>query len=274
MWPTCREPVMPNGWPIEMEPPLTFIFSGSMPRRRWFSSATTAKASLSSQRSMSSTVRPWRESRRGTATAGPMPISSGSHPPTTGGDGDGGGGGCGGDSGGGHGDDIGVVMVATVAVAVSVVMVMTVAAAAVARPWWSPWRCFFSPKPLKIPSASMPFCCASFSSITTCAAAPSLNCEALPAVTVALGLRSEPSFLKRMMGVMPASASYVVSGRLQSSWVTVTSTRDTSLVSLSTTFMTVSMGAISASYKPAACAAAVRCCERREYWSRSSRLTP
>mmetsp|Transcript_56124 Transcript_56124/g.154685 ORF Transcript_56124/g.154685 Transcript_56124/m.154685 type:complete len:213 (+) Transcript_56124:417-1055(+) len=212
MWPTCREPVMPNGWPIEMEPPLTFIFSGSMPRRRWFSSATTAKASLSSQRSMSSTVRPWRESRRGTATAGPMPISSGSHPPTT--------------------------------------------------------------KPLKIPSASMPFCCASFSSITTCAAAPSLNCEALPAVTVALGLRSEPSFLKRMMGVMPASASYVVSGRLQSSWVTVTSTRDTSLVSLSTTFMTVSMGAISASYKPAACAAAVRCCERREYWSRSSRLTP
>src|SRR5207237_10306011 len=31
--PTIREPVMPNGWPIEMEPPLTLSFAGSMPRR-------------------------------------------------------------------------------------------------------------------------------------------------------------------------------------------------------------------------------------------------
>ena len=31
MVPTMREPVMPNGWPIEIEPPLTLSFSGSMP---------------------------------------------------------------------------------------------------------------------------------------------------------------------------------------------------------------------------------------------------
>src|SRR5690606_37146031 len=29
--PVWREPVMPKGWPIEMEPPLMFSFSGSMP---------------------------------------------------------------------------------------------------------------------------------------------------------------------------------------------------------------------------------------------------
>src|SRR5207249_5677725 len=33
MVPTRREPVMPKGWPIEIEPPLTLSFSGSMPRR-------------------------------------------------------------------------------------------------------------------------------------------------------------------------------------------------------------------------------------------------
>src|SRR5712692_185187 len=31
--PTMREPVMPNGWPMAMEPPLGFSFSGSIPRR-------------------------------------------------------------------------------------------------------------------------------------------------------------------------------------------------------------------------------------------------
>src|SRR6185436_6490350 len=29
--PTSREPVMPNGWPIEIEPPFGFSFAGSRP---------------------------------------------------------------------------------------------------------------------------------------------------------------------------------------------------------------------------------------------------
>ena len=32
MWPTQRAPVMPKGWPMEIEPPFTLYFSGSIPR--------------------------------------------------------------------------------------------------------------------------------------------------------------------------------------------------------------------------------------------------
>ena len=53
-----------------------------MPSWRWQYSACEAKASFSSHRSMSSTVRPWRASSLGTANTGPMPISSGSQPAT------------------------------------------------------------------------------------------------------------------------------------------------------------------------------------------------
>ena len=55
MCPTWREPVIPNGWPMEMAPPLTFILSGSMPSTSAHRSGTTAKASLSSHKSMSET---------------------------------------------------------------------------------------------------------------------------------------------------------------------------------------------------------------------------
>ena len=81
-WPTRRAPVMPNGWPIEMAPPLTLSRSPGMPSLRWQYSACEAKASFISHRSMSCTVRPWRASSLGTANTGPMPISSGSHPAT------------------------------------------------------------------------------------------------------------------------------------------------------------------------------------------------
>mmetsp|Transcript_4223 Transcript_4223/g.6200 ORF Transcript_4223/g.6200 Transcript_4223/m.6200 type:complete len:266 (+) Transcript_4223:318-1115(+) len=73
---------MPKGWPIDTDPPLTFTFSGSILRKSMLKRDTTAKASLISQRSMSFTVRLWRFSRRGTAIEGPIPISSGEHPPT------------------------------------------------------------------------------------------------------------------------------------------------------------------------------------------------
>src|ERR1700737_1263164 len=76
MWPVKRAPVIPKGWPMAIEPPLTLYLSGSMPSwsreyRHWL-----AKASLSSQRSISSTFRPWRFNSFGTANTGPIPISS------------------------------------------------------------------------------------------------------------------------------------------------------------------------------------------------------
>src|SRR5205823_9015000 len=33
MWPVQRAPVMPNGWPMEIDPPFTLYFSGSIPSR-------------------------------------------------------------------------------------------------------------------------------------------------------------------------------------------------------------------------------------------------
>ena len=82
MWPLKRAPVMPKGWPIAIEPPLTLNLAGSMPSlsreyRHWL-----AKASFNSHKSMSSIFRPWRASSRGIANTGPMPISSGWQPAT------------------------------------------------------------------------------------------------------------------------------------------------------------------------------------------------
>ena len=53
-----RAPEAPIGCPRATAPPLTLTFSSSMPSRRIECRATEAKASLISQRSMSSAVRP------------------------------------------------------------------------------------------------------------------------------------------------------------------------------------------------------------------------
>mmetsp|Transcript_1284 Transcript_1284/g.2088 ORF Transcript_1284/g.2088 Transcript_1284/m.2088 type:complete len:216 (+) Transcript_1284:124-771(+) len=153
MWPTCLDPVMPNGWPIDIAPPFTFILLWSIPSTSAHRSGTTAKASLSSQRSMSSTLRPWRDSSLGTATVGPIPISSGSQPPTA--------------------------------------------------------------NPTKAPSGSNPRLCASASSMSRHADAPSDNWDALPAVIVALGSASART------GTRPCISAKVVPGRLHSSLETV-----------------------------------------------------
>src|SRR3546814_3200481 len=52
------EPVAPIGWPSAIAPPLMFTFSRGKSRSRMNFSATTEKASLISQTSMSSLVRP------------------------------------------------------------------------------------------------------------------------------------------------------------------------------------------------------------------------
>mmetsp|Transcript_36202 Transcript_36202/g.116255 ORF Transcript_36202/g.116255 Transcript_36202/m.116255 type:complete len:229 (+) Transcript_36202:478-1164(+) len=204
--PTCREPVMPKGWPMEIAPPLTFILSWSMPSTSAHRNGTQANASLSSHRSMSATLRPCRSSSRGTATVGPMPISSGAHPATA--------------------------------------------------------------KPLKAPRGVTPARCAAASDMSTQALAPSDNCDALPAVTVADGSCSART------GVSAASDCRVVLARLHSSLTTVYGTLDTSPVSLSLSIITVSIGTISSSNSPACCAAAVRCCDRREYSSCRAREMP
>ena len=149
---------------------------------------------------------PWRCSSRGTATVGPMPISSGEQPPTA--------------------------------------------------------------KPLKAPRGVTPRRDASASAMSTHALAPSESCEALPGVIVAVGSTSARTALSE------ERPSSVVSPRLHSSPLTVASTLLTSPVSLFLTCITVSSGAISSSKSPAACAAAVRCCERSAYASCASRETP
>lgn len=59
-------------------------------------------------------------------------------------------------------------------------------------------------------------------------------------------------------GVRLARPSAVVLGRLHSSMLSVTSSKDSSPVSLSTTFLVVVIGTISSSKRPFSCAAAVR----------------
>ena len=81
---------------------------------------------------------------------------------------------------------------------------------------------------------------------------PSLNWLALPAVMWVPG----PS-----TGWSAARPSSVVSARLPSSLASVTSFCETSPVSLSLMLIVTVTGTISASKRPSACAAAVRCCD-------------
>ena len=94
---------------------------------------------------------------------------------------------------------------------------------------------------------------------------PSDSWLAFPAVIDVSGPRT---------GLSPDRPSRVVSARLPSSLDTVISRCETSLVSLSTTFMVVVTGTISASKRPSACAAAVRCWLFSAYSSCRSRLMP
>ena len=86
---------------------------------------------------------------------------------------------------------------------------------------------------------------ASFASISTHADAPSESWLALPAVTV------PPS----ITGASAARLAAVVSGRLPSSFASVTSLYETSFVALSTTAIVAVIGTISAAKRPSACAA-------------------
>src|SRR5271154_2781938 len=71
MVPAIIAPVAPSGCPIAMAPPLTLSFSSGMLRSFWNFSTTEAKASFSSNRSMSSIVRPARSSTLRGAGGGP-----------------------------------------------------------------------------------------------------------------------------------------------------------------------------------------------------------
>src|SRR6478736_6597920 len=71
------EPVAPIGWPSAIEPPLTLTFSRSSLRSRMNFSATTANASLISNRSISSSVRPALASTLRAAGTGAFSIEVG-----------------------------------------------------------------------------------------------------------------------------------------------------------------------------------------------------
>ena len=73
-------PVQPSGWPSAMAPPFTFSLSGSMGSSFRQASACAANASLSSTRSIWSSVSPASFSTLRMAGTGPMPKSSGGTP--------------------------------------------------------------------------------------------------------------------------------------------------------------------------------------------------
>ncbi|MCY1448266.1 hypothetical protein D9M71_649230 [compost metagenome] len=77
---TSMAPVAPSGWPRAIAPPLTLIRSWEMFSTRMYSSTTDAKASLSSNRSMSATPIPARLRARKEAGAGPSSMMVGSEP--------------------------------------------------------------------------------------------------------------------------------------------------------------------------------------------------
>src|SRR5512143_312846 len=77
-----RVPVAASGCPSAIAPPLTFSFSRSRPSSRTTPRIWPAKASLISQRSMSSFESPALSSAARAAGAGPRPMSSGSQPTT------------------------------------------------------------------------------------------------------------------------------------------------------------------------------------------------
>jgi hypothetical protein len=93
----------------------------------------------------------------------------------------------------------------------------------------------------------------------TQAEAPSESCEALPAVMLRPTFTRIPS---AKTGFNEAKPSRVVSALAPSSLARRTCFCDVAPLALSTTVIVVAMGAISASKRPAARAAAVRCCER------------
>ena len=72
-----RAPEAPIGWPRATAPPRTFSFSCAIPRSRMQASATTANASLISNRSMSATVSPARSSALRIAATGAVVNHSG-----------------------------------------------------------------------------------------------------------------------------------------------------------------------------------------------------
>src|SRR5689334_4253433 len=74
------EPVAPMGWPSAIEPPLTLTLSRSSLRSRMNFSATTANASLISNRSMSSSVRPALANTLRAAGTGAFSIRVGESP--------------------------------------------------------------------------------------------------------------------------------------------------------------------------------------------------
>ncbi len=120
-------------------------------------------------------------------------------------------------------------------------------------------------KPRKMPSGLILRLAASLSDISTQAEAPSDSWLALPAVM---------NWSSPRTGLSLARPSMLVSGRLPSSFSSVTVRLEISLVSLFSTAMTVVMGTISASKRPAFCAAAVRCWLISAYSSCFCRLMP
>ena len=77
-----RAPLAPSGWPRAIAPPLTLTLAGSAPVSACQASTTLAKASLTSNRSMSSRRRPARRSTLSVAGMTPVSIISGSSPDT------------------------------------------------------------------------------------------------------------------------------------------------------------------------------------------------
>ncbi|MCY1367663.1 hypothetical protein D9M69_546070 [compost metagenome] len=73
----------PRGWPRAMEPPLTLTRPASTPRASMKCMGTAAKASLTSNRSMSDRLMPLRWSNLRVATVGPVIITVGSEPTST-----------------------------------------------------------------------------------------------------------------------------------------------------------------------------------------------
>ena len=102
--------------------------------------------------------------------------------------------------------------------------------------------------PRKMPSGFSPLVAAALSLMTMATEAPSENWLALPAAM------TPPS----IAGLIFATPSSVVSGRIPSSCETVTSRTDSAAVFLSTAFIFVVIGTISSSNFPAARAAAAR----------------
>jgi hypothetical protein len=75
--PVIRAPLIPNGCPTAIAPPMTLSFSSGIPRSRYDGMTCAANASLISTRSMSSIVIPARRSACRDASTGPSPMISG-----------------------------------------------------------------------------------------------------------------------------------------------------------------------------------------------------